>query len=171
MYHVTEQGPRVCKATMGQCPYAKGENSHFAEQTDAYNAYEQKLTKQYGAMGTSVARKVNQTPLQKRYRQLDQLEKTSPVYKAFADRQRLRRYTPTRRNTRPSNTRSNRGGYRGGSRGGSRPLNRAMRRSSSRILRKHTRKFRRAITPNARNIKKMLLVKYWMPDIHSKKWR
>lgn len=165
MYHVTEQGPKVCKSTMGRCPYAKGQNNHFENQAEAYQEFENRLTKQYGVLGTAVARRVNNSPLQKKYRALDQLERTSPVYKAISDRQKLRRYTPTRRNMRNSRP-SGRVGQGGPSRG------RSRRRSlPSRMLRKQTRKFARAITPNARNIKKMLLVKYWMPDIHSNKWK
>jgi hypothetical protein len=163
LYHVTEQGPRVCKAVMGRCPYGKQKDSHFSDQASAYTEYEKRLTSQYGAMGQTVANKVNESALQKHYRRLDKLETTSPVYKALSDRQKLRRYTPTRSNTRRLTSQRNSGR--------SNTIGSKLKRASSRLLRKQTRKFTRAITPNSRNVKKMLLVKYWMPDIRSKKWR
>lgn len=164
MYHVTDQGPRVCKAVMGKCPYVKQQNSHFNDQASAYNEYENRLSKEYGNLGKSVAKRVNQSALQKHYRRFDKLEKTSPMYKVLADRQKLRRYTPTRRNSRKFEPQR-------GNRRRSKTLGSRLRRGSSRLLRKQTRKFTRAIAPNSRNIKKMLLVKYWMPDIRSNKWR
>lgn len=168
MYHITEAGPRVCKSVMGKCPYANEKDSHFNDQASAHTEYEKRLVDKYGVMGKNVADKNNQSALQKHYRRLEKLEQNSPIYRAIAQDKRLRMYTPTNRDIRLAYQRNNRDGS---NRRRSRTVGSAIRRASSRLLRKQMQKFTRAITPNRRNIKKMLLVKYWMPDIRSNKWR
>ena len=160
MYHITEDGPRRCKAVVGKCPYGKTAGNHFNDQATAQVEYESRLVKQYGPMGATVARKVEFSPLQQKYRNQDRLKNTSSAYRAWSVYRDLKNYTPkqTERNTQGGSNRSS--AHRS-------KLNRFGRR----LLKKNLRKFARATAPTSKNMKKLLLVKYWMPDIHSNKWR
>lgn len=160
MYHITDDGPRRCKAVVGKCPYGKTAGNHFQDQVAAQKEYESRLVSQYGSMGATVARKVDFSPLQQKYRNQDRLKNTSPAYRAWSAYRDMKRYTPKQtehqsgRGTRQSNNSRSKLNHFG-----------------KKFIRKNFRKLVKASTPTSRNMKKLLLVKYWMPDIHSNKWR
>jgi hypothetical protein len=160
LYHITDDGPRRCKAVVGKCPYGKTSGNHFDNQVDAQKEYESRLVSQYGTMGASVANKVNFSPLQQKYREQDRLKATSPSYRAWATYRDLKKYTPKQSESRTG----------GGSRQSSAHRSK-LNRLGKRFIKKNLRKLVRATTPNSSNMKKLLLVKYWMPNIHSNKWR
>lgn len=160
MYHITDDGPRRCKAVVGKCPYGKTSGNHFDNQVDAQKEYEARLVSQYGAMGTSVANKVNLSPLQRKYREQDRLKTTSPAYRAWSTYRDLKNYTPKQTEHRTGSGSRNSNARRS-----------KLNRIGKRFIKKNLRKLARATAPNSKNMKKLLLVKYWMPDIHSNKWR
>lgn len=159
MYHITEDGPRRCKAVLGKCPYGKTQGNHFDNQVDAQKEYETRLVSQYGTLGASVAKKVEASPLQQKYRNQDRLKNTSPAYRAWSVYRDLKQYTPKQ------NEHSRTSGSRQSARRS------RLNRMGKRFIKKNLRKLVRATAPTSRNMKKLLLVKYWMPDINSNKWR
>lgn len=155
MYHITDDGPRRCSATIGSCPYGKQAGNHFADQVSAQQEYETRLVNQYGTLGASVAKKVDLSPLQRKYRSQDQLKTTSPAYRAWAAYRDIKQYTPKQQ----------------ASSGRDSARQSKLKRSGKRLLKKNLRKFVKATIPNQKRMEKLLLVKHWMPDIHSNKWR
>jgi hypothetical protein len=159
LYHITEDGPRRCKAVLGKCPYGKTGGKHFDNQADAQKEYEVQLVSQYGTMGASVAKNVDSSPLQRKYRSQDQLKTTSPSYRAWSAYRDLKTYTPKQTPQTPG------GGHRNSARRSH------LNHLGKRFIKKNLRKLVRASIPTSRNMKKLLLVKYWMPDVNSNKWR
>lgn len=158
MYHITDDGPRRCKAVLGKCPYGKVQGNHFDDQVAAQKEYESRLVSQYGTLGESVAKKVEFSPLQQKYRNQDRLKNTSPAYKAWSAYRDLKQHTP--KQNEHSTTRGRQAAKRS-----------KLNRLAKRFIKKNLRKLGRATAPTSRNMKKLLLVKYWMPDIDSNKWR
>jgi hypothetical protein len=156
VYHITDDGPRRCSATVGSCPYGKKAGNHFADQQNAQKEYESRLVSQYGALGASVAKKVDLSPLQRKYRNQDRLKTTSPAYRAWSAYRDMKRYTPKQ-----TEKASGRGGARQSK----------LNHFGKKFIRKNFRKLVKATKPTNSRMKKLLLVKYWMPDIHSNKWR
>lgn len=156
MYHITDDGPRRCRATVGSCPYGKKAGNHFADQASAQVEYESRLISQYGSMGASVAKKVDKSPLQQKYRNQDLLKSTSPAYRAWAAYRDIKQYTPKQ-----TVTSSGRSGNRQSK----------LNRMGKKLLKNHLNKFVKAAIPNKRRMEKLLMVKHWMPDIRSNKWR
>lgn len=50
-YHVSPNGPRLCKATVKGCPYGS-DDAHFSTQAEAQAAYEQKMAEAFGTLET-----------------------------------------------------------------------------------------------------------------------
>lgn len=165
MYHVTEAGPRPCKAKLGKCPYAGRGNNHFESPQEAQQTYEERLTKQYGSMGKVVAKKVQGSARQKFYRKLHKVETTTPAYKHIAQARKVRQHMPTSASLRKSRAYT----PQGKSTVGRRMLNKTLQRSKRMVKRQGRKLVRRATSP--RTLKKVLGTKYWLPDIHSNKWK
>lgn len=49
-YHLSSNGPRRCKAEVRECPYGAAGEEHYATQAEAMEAYEVRMTKQFGVM-------------------------------------------------------------------------------------------------------------------------
>lgn len=174
MYHVTPDGPRRCKAQQGGCPYASQADSHFEHADQAQHQYEKNMKAQYGVV--PVLTRSAKVRL-RTYRRLDEGAKLKNFlsqpsrdnYQKYRQMSKIRKALNDRDDMR---SRRGRGGVGGGRRGG-----RSRRRGSlpMRMLRGTVRSFTRPVVKSVRKMKptpkKMLLTKYWMPNIHSNKWR
>lgn len=157
-YHVGEVGPRRCKARLGNCPFALAEpnkQTHYPTMMEAQTVYEKKLQLQYGSTF-----KVRKTHHVKTWIKRDNMGTANFLNTASIpfDRLNKRRHeAPTRmRGTGPNRSRPGRSPY---------PRSKSRRKRgnwSTKSLRKFTR---------LKTIKKLLLMKYWFPDIRSNKWR
>lgn len=165
LYHITNKGPRVCKAQIRSCKYSKnGGGGHYTDQASAQAVYEKQLSKKYGEFGTYIAQTVNESKLQKFYRAQERLESSHPTVAAIVTNYRVKRAL---RNA----NQDDRGRGSQGSRANRHKLAQWAKRKNKQFVRKQMSHVKRAIQPNAKNLKKWLLVKYWMPDIHSNRWR
>lgn len=162
LYHITPDGPKRCVASIGSCKYSSSGSNHFDTVAEAQAVYESDLSKKYGVIGQRIAKKVSNHPLQKFYHMSDELQKSSPVVRSYYKMKANRTYAPSRRS--PSHNTRRRVAS-------SRKRQNFLQRSAKKFVRKNVSKFKRALTPNARNVKKMLMMKYWFPDIHSNKWK
>ena len=51
VFHLTEDGPKICKASKRQCPYG-GEENHFHSRSEAIGAFEKKLANEHGLLSS-----------------------------------------------------------------------------------------------------------------------
>lgn len=154
-YHISENGPKPCKAKVKDCPYGQRGEAHYETQQEAYQAFESKLKNEYGALGVKKAKRINRSAIQRFYRQQDKINSNHPVSQSWAKVQAARSIQKTmtgHRNSLPYKKR--------------RKKNLAQK-----FIQKQNRKMVRALTPNSRKVKKLMMTKYWMPDIHSNKWK
>lgn len=163
-YHITDDGPRTCAAVVGTCPYGQKGGQHFDNQADAQVHYESTMASKYGQLGSDIAKQRNNSPLQKFYRASDRISQNHPAIKALQARRAVRTQAPTRRNINRQTRRSTKTKL-------MKKRRSYLSRKSSAFMKKQRGKVKRALTPNSRKIKQMMLVKYWMPDIKSNKWR
>lgn len=83
-YHLSPNGPRLCKAQHGGCPYAAAGEQHYASQQDAQAAYEARMAQSFGTVET-VKRSPAERMRQATYSGRDEVRAT-----ARAGRDRLR---------------------------------------------------------------------------------
>lgn len=99
LYHLSDDGPRACKAVIGTCPYARDGGPHFETQEEAQEAYEGQMLEQHGELlGGIISRAVERSPLQRHYRTMDRLSESNPLTRAIANHRTMRMHVPTRAN-------------------------------------------------------------------------
>lgn len=157
-YHVGEVGPRRCSARPGNCPVALAEpnnQTHYPTMMEAQTVYEKKLQLQYGSTFTAKRTRHVKTWTKRDTAGTANFLNTASI--PFDRLNKRRHEAPTRmRGTGPNRSRPGRSQY---------PRSRPRRRRGNWL----TKSLRKLTRP--RTIKKLLLMKYWFPDIHSKKWR
>lgn len=99
-YHISDQGPRICKASVGLCPYGKRGEPHFDDIQSAQTHYESDMATKHGLVGSSVSSKNKESDYFKFHNYLDRLEVKSPAVKTARDFAAYRRHAPTNRNVR-----------------------------------------------------------------------
>lgn len=144
-YHIGKNGPFPCKAKMGRCPYSgKGVQDHWDNIEDATNAFAAQMAPKYGTTATLLAKDLKKSPKYKFYKSLDDNPKLMTTYKVLKATAKVSAFVI---GTTAAATIA------------------TMRLTSSLISNKKLGGSRKI------NAKKLLLTKYWMPDIHSNKWR
>lgn len=99
LYHITNDGPRLCKVVAGTCPYAAQGGKHFDNQQEAQAVYEAKMTQEYGELvGKVVARNIGQSPIQRYYRKMEKLGEDNAAVRLVMNYRAIKRYTPNVRN-------------------------------------------------------------------------
>ena len=68
-YHITENGPKLCKDQTGRCPYAKEGGAHYADLGQAAAAYSDTLKKEFGAFSSFKNSSNNVASVQGRFSQ------------------------------------------------------------------------------------------------------
>lgn len=164
IYHITPDGPKTCTATVGSCKYGKKNGKHYESQAEAFVDYEKQLVDKYGTLGQEIATKVNNKPIQKYYRKRDKIESSNPIAKKWANHRALRNGALSGSNNKKSQ------------KTGMLPSSNLRHKSilasrAKKILSRQGRKFSKSLSPNSRQVKKLMMVKYWMPDPHSNKWK
>lgn len=145
-YHIGKNGPAPCRAKVGKCPLG---GKHFPSMDEAQGKYEQDLQKQYGTttafkrpLKYHVYNKIDNSPNRKSlHRSLKILRATGKGTLAVAAVGATVAVVT------------------------SKTAFKVARFTTSKVLRKPLSRRKRL------NAKKLLMTKYWMPDIHSKKWK
>ena len=141
-YHISKKsGPSICRARPGSCPF--GSNApHFPTITAAQTHYEQGLARQYGHVPV-----VRKTMKYRFYNRIDSSPRSKQIHRTLSVL-----HTTGKIGLAATTAATN--------------------------LATATVKFAfstvsRSVMPRGRkmNMKKLLMTKYWLPDIHSNKWR
>jgi hypothetical protein len=90
-YHVSPNGPSLCHAKQGRCPYGADGENHFATVSQAASFYEEKMTKAFGGF-EAVSKTGGQKRKEKAYSYRDRfaalgraVKATAPVVKAMQE--------------------------------------------------------------------------------------
>lgn len=166
IYHNSPNGPRICKALQGGCPYGRAGQPHFDSQIEAQKAYETDMNQQYGVVPK--ISKIDQARF-KHYRTLDKngalknfIENPTPhTYAQYRKMSNLKKIADQRERNKRIPSKAGRG------RGGSRysPSGNLPTRILKRSARIATRGVKKSVRKAIRNREKILLTKYWMPRI------
>lgn len=82
-YHNSPNGPRLCKAEKGLCPYGRAGEEHFETQAEAQVAYEAKMADAFGGLET-VKKTASERGRQATYQKRDALVAQAKLVKASA---------------------------------------------------------------------------------------
>lgn len=153
-YHISEMGPRVCRASIMACPYELRGEPHFEDIQGAQDHYEKTMTEKYGVVGKTFSAKNKHSDYFKFHNYLDKVEVKSPAVKSVRDFAAYRRNAPTSRNLRKAaiaKSKSN-GAYRGTVR--SKMHRQGFGGQISRMAAKGGREVFKAVGPTPHNVKR-----------------
>lgn len=146
-YHITKKGnPGPCRAKPGNCPLG---GQHFATMKEATDKHEKDLRKQYGSTVT-----FNKSLKYKFYNKIDNSKQSRDLHRS------LRILKKSSKGLAVVGVAAGAVAF-----GVAKTAFKITRFTASKILKTPMRKRSRL------NAKKLLLTKYWFPDIHSNKWR
>jgi len=102
-FHITDDGPKECKATVRDCPYGAAGGEHYETIQEAGRAYEDIASKQYGQFQTLGASsriqnlRLNNTKAIKAARVTREVNETFKELNALRTEQRVRKTNSTLR--------------------------------------------------------------------------
>lgn len=159
-YHISDKGPRRCKAEVRDCPYGRAGQEHYSTAAEAHTVYEKKLSETFGVVSSySKIERIRQN----NYQDMDNIRHlvnkvTTPAKVAAVQTVKMYRLATNknfRRALKSATTDYIMKRYR------------QRNKLSSKIL-KRVSKVAKEIFNNA---DKILMTKYYVPDIHSDKWK
>lgn len=159
-YHISERGPRLCKAQVRDCPYGRAGQEHYGTQEEAQVVYEKKLSETFGVVPTYSKM---ETMRQNNYQDLDHISHlvkkvTAPAKVAAVQTAKMYKLATNknfRRALRKATTDYMLKRYRQRNKLSARILNRVS----------------KAAKEISNNADKILMTKYYVPDVHSDKWK